>query len=83
MIAPTVAARPRRCRQETDEAADPIIEHVEDPQRRQSSPTYVWLDMIVRHASELFGFYVCRFVLSDVTMLAEKFCKRASEWSQA
>jgi len=65
------------------DSSDPIIGHVEDPRRRQSSPTYVWLDMIVRHASELFGLFVCRFVLSDVTMLAEKFCKRASEWSQA
>ena len=40
----------------------------------------IGLELSHRHASEFFGFYICRFVLTDVTLLLDKFVKRGSEW---
>ncbi|KAL5120949.1 hypothetical protein ACEQ8H_001137 [Pleosporales sp. CAS-2024a] len=59
---------------------DQIARQVEDPGLKHSSPTHVGLELSARHAAEFFGFYICRFVLTDVTMLLDKFIKRGSEW---
>lgn len=59
---------------------DQIARQVEDPGLKHSSPTHVGLELSTRHAAEFFGFYVCRFVLTDVTMMLDKFIKRGSEW---
>ncbi|KAF2106307.1 hypothetical protein BDV96DRAFT_336653 [Lophiotrema nucula] len=59
---------------------DQIARQVEDPGLKHSSPTHVGLELSARHAAEFFGFYVCRFVLSDMTMMLDKFIKRGSEW---
>lgn len=40
----------------------------------------VGLELSHRHAAEFFGFYICRFVLTDVALLLDKFVKRGSEW---
>lgn len=63
-----------------DDGTDQIARQVEDPGLKHSSPTHVGLELCTRHASEFFGFYVCRFVLSDLGMLMDKFIKRGSEW---
>lgn len=34
----------------------------------------------MRHAAEFFGFYICRFVFGDVSMMLDKFVKRGTEW---
>lgn len=60
--------------------ADQIARQVEDPGLKHSSPTHVGLELSARHAAEFFGFYICRFVLTDVTMMLDKFIKRGSEW---
>jgi hypothetical protein len=60
--------------------ADQIARQVEDPGLKYSSSTHVGLELSTRHAAEFFGFYVCRFVLTDVTMMLDKFIKRGSEW---
>ncbi|CAO2654174.1 Nn.00g109070.m01.CDS01 [Neocucurbitaria sp. VM-36] len=59
---------------------DQIARQVEDPGLKHSSPTHVGLELSARHAAEFFGFYICRFVLTDVTMMLDKFIKRGSEW---
>ncbi|KAF2147295.1 uncharacterized protein K452DRAFT_304157 [Aplosporella prunicola CBS 121167] len=59
---------------------DQIARQVEDPGLKHSSPTHVGLELSTRHAAEFFGFYVCRFVLTDVAMMLDKFIKRGSEW---
>jgi hypothetical protein len=59
---------------------DQIARQVEDPGLRHSSSTHVGLELSARHAAEFFGFYICRFVLTDVTMMLDKFIKRGSEW---
>lgn len=59
---------------------DQIARQVEDPGLKHSSPTHVGLDFSTRHAAEFFGFYICRFVLTDVAMMLDKFVKRGSEW---
>ncbi|KAF2196395.1 hypothetical protein GQ43DRAFT_476366 [Delitschia confertaspora ATCC 74209] len=59
---------------------DQIARQVEDPGLKHSSPTHVGLELSARHAAEFFGFYVCRFVLTDITMMLDKFIKRGSEW---
>ncbi|TKA74897.1 hypothetical protein B0A49_07892 [Cryomyces minteri] len=59
---------------------DDIARSVEDPGLKTSSPTYVGLELTIRHAAEFFAFFICRFVLADVTMLLDKFIKRGSEW---
>ncbi|KIW03040.1 uncharacterized protein PV09_05692 [Verruconis gallopava] len=59
---------------------DQVARQVEDPGLKHSSQTHVGLELSTRHASEFFGFYICRFVLTDLTMLLDKFIKRGSEW---
>jgi hypothetical protein len=59
---------------------DQIARQVEDPGLKHSSSTHVGLELSARHAAEFFGFYICRFVLTDVTMMLDKFIKRGSEW---
>lgn len=60
--------------------ADQIARQVEDPGLRGTSPTHVGLELSIRHAAEFFGFYICRFVLSDLGILVDKFVKRGTEW---
>ncbi|KAI9818313.1 MAG: hypothetical protein M1832_004431 [Thelocarpon impressellum] len=62
------------------QALDQIARQVEDPGLRHSSPTHVGLELSTRQASEFFGFYVCRFALTDMSMMLDKFIKRGSEW---
>ena len=59
---------------------DQIARQVEDPGLKHSSPTHVGLELSARHAAEFFGFYICRFVLGDISLLLDKFIKRGSEW---
>ncbi|KAF2835021.1 hypothetical protein M501DRAFT_1008807 [Patellaria atrata CBS 101060] len=59
---------------------DQIARQVEDPGLKHSSPTHVGLELSTRHAAEFFGFYVCRFVITDVGLMLDKFIKRGSEW---
>lgn len=59
---------------------DQIARQVEDPGLRHQDKTQVGLELSTRHAAEFFGFYICRFVLQDLTMLLDKFIKRGSEW---
>jgi hypothetical protein len=59
---------------------DQIARQVEDPGLKHSSPTHVGLELSSRHAAEFFGFYVCRFVLTDVTLLLYMFIKWGSVW---
>lgn len=63
--------------------ADQIARQVEDPGLRHADKTQVGLELCTRHASEFFGFYICRFVLSDLNILLEKFIKRGTEWVAA
>jgi len=60
--------------------ADQIARQVADPDLKHSSPTRVGLQLSVRHAAEFFGFYVCRFILQDITILVNKLLKRSTEW---
>ncbi|PGH01165.1 hypothetical protein GX51_05361 [Blastomyces parvus] len=59
---------------------DQIARQVEDPGLKHSSQTLVGLELSARHASEFFGFYVCRFALNDIGLMIDKFIKRGSEW---
>ena len=59
---------------------DQIARQVEDPGLRHADKTQVGLELCTRHAAEFFGFYICRFVLNDISMLLDKFIKRGSEW---
>lgn len=59
---------------------DTIARQVEDPGLKAASQTHVGLELCTRHASEFFGFYVCRFILADVGIMLDKFLKRSSEW---
>jgi hypothetical protein len=68
------------CAAANSEPIDQIARQVEDPGLKHSSPTHVGLELSARHAAEFFGFYICRFVLSDVTLMLDKFIKRGSEW---
>jgi len=61
-------------------AADRIARQVEDPGLKHSSPTHVGLEFSTRHAAEFFGFYVCRFMLTDIGILIDKYVKRGTEW---
>ncbi|KAL8806640.1 MAG: hypothetical protein Q9200_004955 [Gallowayella weberi] len=60
--------------------ADQIARGVEDPGLKHSSATHVGLELSARHAAEFFGFYICRFVLNDISMMLDKFIKRGSQW---
>ncbi|KAI5458865.1 hypothetical protein BGZ63DRAFT_361827 [Mariannaea sp. PMI_226] len=62
------------------QAIDQIARQVEDPGLRHADKTQVGLELCTRHAAEFFGFYICRFVLSDLGLLLDKFIKRGSEW---
>ena len=64
----------------TNHILDQIARQVEDPGLAKSSQTHVGLELSTRHAAEFFGFYVCRFVLNDVSIMLDKFIKRGSEW---
>ncbi|KAL8769320.1 MAG: hypothetical protein Q9209_004702 [Squamulea sp. 1 TL-2023] len=59
---------------------DQIARGVEDPGLKHSSPTHVGLELSARHAAEFFGFYICRFVSNDISMMLDKFIKRGSQW---
>ncbi|KAK1961102.1 MIT domain-containing protein [Colletotrichum sublineola] len=59
---------------------DQIARQVEDPGLRHADKTQVGLELCTRHAAEFFGFFICRFVLSDLSVLLDKFIKRGSEW---
>ncbi|KAM7196767.1 hypothetical protein V8F20_006960 [Naviculisporaceae sp. PSN 640] len=59
---------------------DQIARQVDDPGLRHADKTQVGLELCTRHAAEFFGFYICRFVLSDLALLLDKFVKRGSEW---
>lgn len=59
---------------------DQIARQVEDPGLRHQDKTQVGLELSTRHAAEFFAFYICRFVLQDLTMMLDKFIKRGSEW---
>jgi hypothetical protein len=73
-----MAALARLC--DAAQVLDQIARQVEDPGLKHSSPTQVGLELSMRHAAEFFGFYVCRFVLGDVSMMLDKFIKRGTEW---
>ncbi|KAI6286058.1 hypothetical protein MCOR28_011175 [Pyricularia oryzae] len=62
------------------QAIDQIARQVEDPGLRHADKTQVGLELCTRHAAEFFAFYICRFVLTDLTILLDKFVKRGSEW---
>ncbi|KAI1372537.1 hypothetical protein F4677DRAFT_456439 [Hypoxylon crocopeplum] len=62
------------------QTVDQIARQVEDPGLRHADKTQVGLELCTRHAAEFFGFYICRFVLTDLAMLLDKFVKRGSEW---
>ncbi|KAK0386671.1 hypothetical protein NLU13_6506 [Sarocladium strictum] len=62
------------------QAIDQIARQVEDPGLRHADKTQVGLELCTRHAAEFFGFYICRFVMSDLGLLLDKFIKRGSEW---
>ncbi|CAI6099620.1 unnamed protein product [Clonostachys chloroleuca] len=59
---------------------DQIARQVEDPGLRHADKTQVGLELSARHAAEFFAFYICRFVLSDLGLLMDKFIKRGTEW---
>ncbi|KAL0467615.1 hypothetical protein QR685DRAFT_448484 [Neurospora intermedia] len=59
---------------------DQIARQVEDPGLRHADKTQVGLELSTRHAAEFFALYICRFVLSDLTLMLDKFLKRGSEW---
>ncbi len=61
-------------------ATDQIARQVEDPGLRHADKTQVGLELCTRHAAEFFAFYICRFVLTDMMLLLDKFVKRGSEW---
>ncbi|KAF4636991.1 hypothetical protein G7Y89_g1088 [Cudoniella acicularis] len=61
------------------QAIDQIARQVEDPGLRHADKTQVGLELCTRHAAEFFGFYICRFVLTDISMLLDKFIKRGTE----
>ncbi|KAI0389180.1 hypothetical protein F5Y17DRAFT_469895 [Xylariaceae sp. FL0594] len=62
------------------QTVDQIARQVDDPGLRHADKTQVGLELCTRHAAEFFGFYICRFVLSDLGMLLDKYVKRGSEW---
>lgn len=59
---------------------DQIARQAEDPGLKHSSSTHVGLELSARHAAEFFAFWVCRFVVTDVSMMLDKYIKRNSEW---
>ncbi|GAB7346612.1 hypothetical protein MBLNU459_g1753t1 [Dothideomycetes sp. NU459] len=65
---------------EAAQVLDQVARQVEDPGLKHSSPTHIGLELSTRHAAEFFGFYICRFMLTDLGMLIDKFVKRGTEW---
>ena len=65
---------------DTNMFIDQVARQAEDPGLKHSSPTHVGLELSTRHAAEFFGFYICRFVLSDIGVLIDKYVKRSTEW---
>ncbi|CAD0083141.1 unnamed protein product [Aureobasidium vineae] len=65
---------------EAAQVLDQVARQVEDPGLKHSSPTHIGLELSTRHAAEFFGFYICRFILGDVTLLMDKYVKRSTEW---
>ena len=59
---------------------DQIARQVEDPGLKHADKTQVGLELSTKIAAEFFGFYICRFVLTDIGLLMDKFVKRGSEW---
>ncbi|KAK0615118.1 hypothetical protein B0T17DRAFT_619933 [Bombardia bombarda] len=59
---------------------DQIARQVDDPGLRHADKTQVGLELCTRHAAEFFGFFICRFVMSDLMLMLDKFLKRGSEW---
>ncbi|KAK4133958.1 hypothetical protein BT67DRAFT_434561 [Trichocladium antarcticum] len=59
---------------------DQIARQVNDPGLRHADKTQVGIELVTRQAAEFFAFYICRFALSDLSMLLDKFIKRGSEW---
>ncbi|KAG0636546.1 hypothetical protein HOY80DRAFT_891164 [Tuber brumale] len=57
----------------------PVFDEDSLPKKTALS-TKVGLELSHRHAAEFFGFYICRFVLADVSLLLDKFVKRGNEW---
>lgn len=80
---PCTASTPIRDPALPSVSVDQIARQVEDPGLRHADKTQVGLELCTRHASEFFGFYICRFVLSDLNILLEKFIKRGTEWVAA
>ncbi|KAI0399566.1 hypothetical protein F4802DRAFT_610791 [Xylaria palmicola] len=62
------------------QTVDQIARQVDDPGLRHADKTQVGLELCTRHAAEFFGFYICRFVMTDLGMLLDKFVKRGTEW---
>ncbi|KAF3348137.1 hypothetical protein VD0002_g4415 [Verticillium dahliae] len=60
------------------QAIDQIARQVEDPGLRHADKTQVGLELCTRHAAEFFGFYICRFVMNDVSTLLDKYVKRGN-----
>ncbi|KAF4547473.1 Hypothetical protein D9617_42g090600 [Elsinoe fawcettii] len=65
---------------EAAQVLDQVARQVEDPGLKHSSSTHIGLEFSTRHASEFFGFYVCRFLLADIGTLIDKHVKRSTEW---
>jgi hypothetical protein len=59
---------------------DQIARQVEDPGLKHTSPTHIGLELSTRRAADFFGFYISRFIMTDVGMMLDKFIKRGSEW---
>ncbi|KAI9783478.1 MAG: hypothetical protein M1816_001360 [Peltula sp. TS41687] len=59
---------------------DQISRQADDPGLKHSSQTHVGLELSARHAAEFFALWVCRFVITDISMMLDKYIKRNSEW---
>ncbi|PHH76670.1 hypothetical protein CDD80_1348 [Ophiocordyceps camponoti-rufipedis] len=62
------------------QAVDQIARQIDDPGLRHADKTQVGLELCTRRVAEFFAFYICRFVLTDLGLLLDKFIKRGSEW---
>ncbi|KAF4592198.1 GTP-binding protein [Ophiocordyceps camponoti-floridani] len=62
------------------QAVDQIARQIDDPGLRHADKTQVGLELCTRRVAEFFAFYICRFVLTDLGLLLDKFIKRGTEW---
>ncbi|RDA95640.1 hypothetical protein CP533_1194 [Ophiocordyceps camponoti-saundersi (nom. inval.)] len=62
------------------QVVDQIARQIDDPGLRHADKTQVGLELSTRRVAEFFAFYICRFVLTDLGLLLDKFIKRGSEW---